>query len=210
MPKPLGVDANRAGPPFPQLTEFRAIGSKTTPFEMKSYPGSQKCLLGVQIQSNIRETFQPIDIDRIFLYGKGVVLSNSGRYEEALQAYDKAIELKPDFSSAWLNKGNALGKLGRYEKALQTYDKVIELSPDDSNAWYNKGAVLSNLGRYEEALQAYDKVIELNPDDSNAWCNKGTALDNLGRYEEAHIAFKKASELKKESGEAKEDNNGHR
>lgn len=53
-----------------------------------------------------------------------------GRYEEALAAYDKALEIKPDFHLAWYNRGNALGSLERYEEALISYDKALEFNPD--------------------------------------------------------------------------------
>ena len=46
--------------------------------------------------------------DAINWCNKGIALFNLGRYEEALKAYDKAIELKPDLVELWNNKGNAL------------------------------------------------------------------------------------------------------
>ena len=126
---------------------------------------------------------------------KGVEFGKSGRYEEALQAIDKALKLNPDVFTVWYNKGVALDNLGRYEEALQAYDKAIELSPNVFNVWHRKGVALYKLVRYEEALQAINKALELNPDVSIAWNTKGATLYNLGRHEEAKIAFKKASEL---------------
>ena len=120
----------------------------------------------------------------------------SNEYELALKAYDKAIELKPDYASAWYNRGVALGKLGRHEEALKAFDKAIELKPDYAEAWYNRGVALGKLGRHEEALKAFDKAIELKPDYASAWDNRGAALGKLGRYDEALEAHNKAIELK--------------
>jgi len=53
---------------------------------------------------------------------KGVDLFIAGRFEEALQAYDKATELDPQNEYAWHNKGNTLAYMGRYEEALQAYN----------------------------------------------------------------------------------------
>ena len=89
-------------------------------------------------------------------------LKKLGRYEEALQAIDKALELNPDYSDAWYNKGVALRKLGRYEEALQAIDKALKLKPDDFDAWYNKCVALRKLGRYKEAQIAFKKASELN------------------------------------------------
>jgi len=58
-------------------------------------------------------------------YNKGLSLYNLGRYEEALQAYDKALELVPD-SIAWAGKVLVLGKLGRHEEADIAYKNANE------------------------------------------------------------------------------------
>ncbi len=132
----------------------------------------------------------------IFFY-EGNALWELDKYEEALQAYDKAIALKPDFHEAWYNKGVARGKLGKDEEALQAFDIAIALKRDFHEAWYNKGVAHGKLGKYEEALQAYDKAIALKPDYPQAWYNKGVALKLLGKEDEAQKAFLKAEELKK-------------
>ncbi|MGD9779610.1 tetratricopeptide repeat protein, partial [Methanomethylovorans sp.] len=92
---------------------------------------------------------------------KGYALNALGRYEEALQACDKAIEIDPNYLYAWSHKGFALYGLGRYDEALQAYDKCIELDPLNALSWYNKGVILEALGRYDEAQVCYDKAEEL-------------------------------------------------
>ncbi|MBE9593934.1 MAG: tetratricopeptide repeat protein, partial [Proteobacteria bacterium] len=104
----------------------------------------------------------------------------SNEYELALKAYDRVIELKPDYAVAWYNRGFVLYELGRYNESLKAYDKAIELKPDYATAWNNRGVALGKLGRSEEALKAYDKAIELKPDYTVTW-NRGVALDKLGR-----------------------------
>lgn len=127
---------------------------------------------------------------------RGFDLYYKGKYEEALNAFDKVIEVRPDYANAWYYKGLALGGLDRNEEALKAHDKAIELNPDYANAWINRGVALDNLGRYEEALKAYDKVIGLNPDFAEAWGNKGVTLVKVGRYEEALKAYDKVIGLK--------------
>jgi tetratricopeptide (TPR) repeat protein len=89
-------------------------------------------------------------------FNRGVDLYQRDKYELALEAFDKAIKLKPDFAKAWSNRGLALGELGRYEEALKAFVKAIELKPDYAAAWYNRGVILDKLGRYEEALKAFE------------------------------------------------------
>ena len=86
-------------------------------------------------------------------YNKGNTLKELKRYDEALNHYDKAIHLKPDYAQAWNNKAITLQELKRYEEALNHYDKAIQLKPDYNEAWYNKGNTLKELKRY---WQVYD------------------------------------------------------
>ena len=133
---------------------------------------------------------------------RGIALYRRDEYELALDAFEKAIELKPDYADAWNNRGVTLGRLDRHEEALKACDKAIELKPDYADAWNNRGFALAKLGRYEEALEACDKAIELKPDYAEAWDSKGFALAKLGRYEEALEACDKATELKPDYAEA--------
>lgn len=118
-----------------------------------------------------------------------------GKYELALKACDRTIEIKPDYANAWFNKSVALNNLGRYDEALKACDKAIELKPDYVEALGNKGVALGNLGHYDEALKSYDKVIEIQPDDAKAWWNKACAYSLKGDKKEAFKDLSKAISL---------------
>ncbi len=118
-------------------------------------------------------------------YGKGASLILLGRYDEALQAIDKALDLNPRNEVAWLNKGNALTKMGRLLDALRCFNAAIKVNPAYEVAWNNKGNTLARLGHYEEALACYERALEIDKDYRGAWVNKGYVLTKLGRYDEA-------------------------
>jgi Ser-tRNA(Ala) deacylase AlaX/Flp pilus assembly protein TadD len=130
--------------------------------------------------------------DEDSLIKKGNKLSDSGKYEEALTCFDKAIELNPSNVDCWLNKGWVFGKLERHEEAIACYNKAIELDPTDDLPWYNKGNRLGDLGRYEEAIACYDEVIRMDPMDVPALYSRGNRLSDLGRYEEAVYCYDEA------------------
>lgn len=128
-------------------------------------------------------------------------LARSSR-SEAIQCYDKAIELDPNFTGheARLNKAGVLADLGRYNESVAAYEMVIENMPDNmtiyaSTVWADMGSILEKMGDHGEALKAFDRSIELYPENTAAWKVKGDALNNTGRYDEAVKAYDKAIEL---------------
>ena len=72
-------------------------------------------------------------------YSQGHVLSELGRYEGALDRYDRVLELKPDSYQAWCDRGYALEHLERYEEAIASFEKAISLAPKFTPAWHGKG-----------------------------------------------------------------------
>jgi len=111
--------------------------------------------------------------------GKGNVLSDQGKYDQALQAYEKSIELDPKYAYPWNGKGNVLSDQGKYDQALQAYEKSIELDPKFAYPWNGKGAVFKDQKRYYDAIKCYDKAIELDPQFELAKNNRELALKKL-------------------------------
>jgi tetratricopeptide (TPR) repeat protein len=126
---------------------------------------------------------------------KGLSLSTLGREEEAIQCYDKAINIDKNYAHAWNNKAVSLGHLGRSEEALHCCDQALELVPQYFDAWCNKGTSLFNTGHYEEALQAFNQATEINPQDPTGWNGKGLCLVDLDRAKEAIPFFDMALKI---------------
>ena len=62
-------------------------------------------------------------------FHKGSELMNLGKYNEAIKAYDKAIEINPQDSDAWYNKGLDLEQLSKSDESIKAYEKAIEINP---------------------------------------------------------------------------------
>ncbi|MGQ0795002.1 MAG: tetratricopeptide repeat protein [Nitrosopumilaceae archaeon] len=65
---------------------------------------------------------------------KGKSLVQDGKYDEALNLFEKALELYPDDNRLWNQKGVALRSLGRYNEAIECFNKSLELVPKDLDA----------------------------------------------------------------------------
>ena len=128
-------------------------------------------------------------------------LSSNDDVVSKISYYDRAIQLKPDFSEAYYNRGNAKGKLGRHEDAIADCEKAIQINPDMADAYYNCGNAKRRLERYEDSITDYDKAIQLKPDMAKAYSNRGNSRSNLGQYEAAITDYDKAIQLKPDIAE---------
>lgn len=144
-----------------------------------------------------------------YWYEKCIELINGGSYDEAIKAYDKAIQIAPENSDAWLGKASVFILLKKdneskeaFRKALDVANKTLIKNPEDAEAWQNKGIAIANLGQREEAIKAFEKAIEIsdrilekNPKDAEFWWLKAESLEILGRKEPAIQAYDKVIEL---------------
>ncbi|MFK8185858.1 MAG: tetratricopeptide repeat protein [Phormidesmis sp.] len=129
---------------------------------------------------------------------RGIVFHQLKHYEDAIAAYDAALQLQPNFPFSLQGKGDALYELARYEEAITAYDAALSLQPD-SVILSNRGNALSNVGLYGEALESLNAALKLQPDSSDALNNKGNVLFRLGRYEEALATYDVALKLQPNS-----------
>ena len=65
---------------------------------------------------------------------KGLALDALNKSDEAIKAYEKAIEINPYDSIAWYGKGSSLDDLNKSDEAIKAYDKAIEINQKDSKA----------------------------------------------------------------------------
>jgi tetratricopeptide (TPR) repeat protein len=127
---------------------------------------------------------------------KGVDLFNAGQYEPAIQAYNEAIRLNPNYTEAYSNRGAAFDALNNPERAVQDYTAAIELNPQLTAAYSNRAAALGDLGNFEKAIEDWNIVIQRTPRDPLAYNGRGGCYKALGNLEPALRDFEKAIALK--------------
>jgi tetratricopeptide (TPR) repeat protein len=96
---------------------------------------------------------------------------------KALEAYSKAIALKPDSPGYHNNYALTLAKVKKFDEAQAELNKAVELDPPQAGRYYyNLGAVYVNNGQSAPAEAAFKKAIEANPDYADAQFQYGSAL----------------------------------
>lgn len=126
----------------------------------------------------------------------GLSLGHLNRAVEAVEAYRRAAELKPEDARSHVQLGDALQMAGDPEAALLAYEAALARHPEFSEAYYNRGVALQSLGRREEALQSYREAIARNPDYVEAYNNAGTLLDEQGQWGAARVHFDRVLALR--------------
>ncbi|MDC1442267.1 tetratricopeptide repeat protein [Rhodospirillaceae bacterium] len=125
----------------------------------------------------------------------GALLKQMGKKAEAINAYEKVIEISPQDAEAHSNLGVMLQELGRLEEAEASYTQAITLKPDYFEVHYNLGVTLQELGKLDEAQASYTQAIRFKPDYPDAHYNLGYTLKELGRLEAAEASYKQAIAL---------------
>jgi tetratricopeptide (TPR) repeat protein len=130
-----------------------------------------------------------------YLVSLGVVLQNQGRLEEALKAFDKAVQLRPDVAELWKNLGNILVELKRPVDALLSFQHVLTLDPRHWEAANKSGLLLQQSGRFEEALKYFDLCDRLQPDHALTLRARARSLRDLNRLQQALLDSQRAHAL---------------
>jgi len=140
--------------------------------------------------------------DPTFYSNRGIAFKELNRIDDAVDAYDKAIEMDPHYAEAYSNRGNALQRLSEMQASEPENPKISAVRSRLALAHSARGKTLSGLNLLEEALASYEKAIGLKPRYSQAWSNRGVVLMDLQRYPEALKSFDHAIELDAQNAEA--------
>jgi tetratricopeptide (TPR) repeat protein len=126
-----------------------------------------------------------------------------GHREEALRAYERALEINPRSAEAHNNLGTLFFEIKEYDLALANYSEGLKETTNPGNRVMineNMGNVYYNTGRFEEAAQRYRIAVEIKGKglgfkEANLFYKLGLALARSGRLDEAKESFKRVLEL---------------
>ena len=98
----------------------------------------------------------------------GIALQKQNKLEEAIEAYSKAISIKPDHADAYNNMGIALKDQGKLDEAIEAYNKALSIKPDYVISCINMGIAFEDQGKLHKAIDAYNKALSIKPDDAES------------------------------------------
>ncbi|MFA4843081.1 MAG: tetratricopeptide repeat protein, partial [Candidatus Omnitrophota bacterium] len=119
---------------------------------------------------------------------------NAKEYDEAIEAFTKAIDLNPEYAEAYGNRAASYNNQGNFDEAIKDYTRAIELKcPNLAVVYYSRGLSYRGKKDYEKAAQDYGKATELKPDYLEVYLDLGLMHFVLGKYEAE--SFAKAAKI---------------
>ncbi|HEV3272241.1 MAG TPA: tetratricopeptide repeat protein [Candidatus Methylacidiphilales bacterium] len=122
----------------------------------------------------------------------GIFLERKGEISEAMEQYEEALRLKPDYAEAHNNLGIAFAQMGRIPEAIAQFEHALRLDSHDADAHCNLGTAFLQTGHLSEAIEQYGQALEFKPDDVGAHNNLGVALKQAGGLAEAITQYEEA------------------
>jgi predicted TPR repeat methyltransferase len=122
--------------------------------------------------------------------------AQAGRLDEAIDAYRRAIELRPDFFEALANMGNLLQRTRRRGEAIEAYRRALALRPHEVNVLTALGTCELHEGRPEAAIAPLEEAVRLRPDYATALNALGVARGKTGAVAIAIELLRRAAEVR--------------
>jgi tetratricopeptide (TPR) repeat protein/TolB-like protein len=117
-------------------------------------------------------------------------------FDQAVEAYNKAIELRPFYADAYVGLGDAKAAKSDVDGAVAAYTKALAYNPVNPRVHMSLGKIYyAEKGLYYESVTAYKKAIELDPNSVEARMGLGEVYEDKGLYKEAIDEYRRVIEL---------------
>ena len=142
-----------------------------------------------QTKTQLQEEFS--QADRIFLSNQKLEEGNrffvTIFYDEALEAWNKSIELNPDNGLAYESRGYYynLSSVGEYDKAISDFNNAIRLNPNNALNYYYRGSAYLSTSEYDLASADFEQAISMDPSISGAYDGLASISVTFNQYERA-------------------------
>ena len=126
----------------------------------------------------------------------GAVLALEGKFQEARQSLERAIELAPRGGQAYINLGYVYSLEGKTAEAIAAYEKAIPLNPKLLPEIYNNlGLIYFQQEQMEKAEVLLRKAVEIRPHFAPPYCNLGSLYEKKGDLDRAIQYYEKTVQL---------------
>ncbi len=159
-----------------------------------AYDNRGTYFLNNNMLDNAKKDFlKAIEIDKFnfsALNNFGWVLTLQGKYIEALEYYNKSLNINSNYAFAYNNRGYTEFYMGNITFAIFDYNKAIQLNPYFTQAYLNRGWAYASLKNYKGAIDDFTFVLKIEKNNQLARNNRAYAYFYTNDYKSAAEDFK--------------------
>ncbi len=133
--------------------------------------------------------------DRDLLYLLGVAYEKNKNLEDAMNTYQKVIEIRPDHVKAHYRVGFIYFRRQEFEEAIAAFEKALSLEPGSADILFRLGQAYDRLQKHEIAVTLFNRAVEIDAEHLPSYKNMALAYDSLNKHKEALACLKRALEL---------------
>jgi len=129
-------------------------------------------------------------LDAVAINNEGLDLAARGNYAEAVQRFEEARALDPDFTDAAYNLAVTYQKLGLHEKAAMHLEELILIDKTDPRYRYALGVSSYHMGKYRKAAKSFEKALALDPNNLKSLFSLAAVYEKMGKEQKAEQLFR--------------------
>jgi tetratricopeptide (TPR) repeat protein len=126
---------------------------------------------------------------------KGILYCRYGKLNEALDCFEKAIDLDENDVTSLVVSAAIYSELKNCQKADEYFDRAERIDCDNVIYLAERGKHLFNQNEFQKSIEYFDRYLKIDNEAAFVWMYKSMALSELGRDEESEMCFKKAYKL---------------
>ena len=132
-------------------------------------------------------------------FNEGVEYYEGGQYENAIQEFDKAIQIGGDYDAgAYNNRGYSYAELGQHQNAIDDYTEAIRIGSHDYIVLNSRVTLYVKRGEHQAAIDDYNELIRISPTAPGYYKGRAAAYRALGHISLANADQAKACSLNRE------------
>lgn len=124
---------------------------------------------------------------------QGELLRQQKRFDEAIQAFHRALRARRDYAPAWFNLGLAYAESGRTREARLSWADFLRLRPGDARVRRELGLLAFDHREFGEALKWFGQCLELDPTNVNARCDVAATHLRMRQWAPAQLTLQPVS-----------------
>ncbi|MBE9099598.1 glycosyltransferase 61 family protein [Vacuolonema iberomarrocanum] len=127
-----------------------------------------------QAEAAFRQCLE-LEVSSIALANLGSAIAQQGRYEEAVECWQQALDVDPQQPELCWRWGQMHQSLGEWASAIACYQKGLADAPTHAEMWHHLGQCQVQLGQLDEAIATLEIALNLAPEESTVWSDLGWA-----------------------------------